>query len=569
MSLISGIGPVLSGVGSSDPLGGIASGIGSGVADLGLDAVDSWVLQGTEAALKSVAQLIGQATAPQLESSWFSGTYWQVAGLASLLTLPFLFAAAIQALLRGDLMLLARAAFMYLPVALLGVTLAAPLVMLLLSATDQMCSVVAGGGSAGGAQLLDQAAAAAATTSALDGSPFFAFVVGLIALAAALALTLELMIRAAAVYVVVLMLPLSFAALVWPARRIWAIRTVELLISLILSKFVIVAVLSLAGAAFGQDGSTSTLLTAMTLLLLSTFAPWALMRLLPFTEVAAAAAGGLRAELTHGVGQVATATALAEGGMELASMLRRSPQPDPSAGWDASGSDSWRPGSGGEDETYADDESPEGDGDGGPTGTSGSAGPAPSGDGDGGGASGPRGGGGPSERGGAEAGGSTGRDAARGTSDDVAHDGSGTTAGGAPVGGAVDEQPGTAPSGMNRGADSHPLGASGSGGSRQAHQSGSDSGGGAGSAGRSGRERPHGSEPLWQTENQTWTPMTLGPSAWTGLNTYDPEWPAPTPDPLDATPPDAPMPEPDTAGESDSSAAPLPADVPADQVEEQ
>lgn len=294
MSLISGIGPVLSGVGSSDPLGGIASGIGSGVADLGLDAVDSWVLHGTEAALQSVAQLIGQATAPQLESSWFSGTYWRVAGLASLLTLPFLFAAAIQALLRGDLMLLARAAFMYLPVALLGVALAAPLVTLMLSATDQMCSVVAGGGSAGGAQLLDQAAAAAATTSALDGSAFFAFVVGLIALAAALALTLELMIRAAAVYVVVLMLPLSFAALVWPARRIWAIRTVELLISLILSKFVIVAVLSLAGAAFGQDGNTSTLLTAMTLLLLSTFAPWALMRLLPFTELAAAASGNFQ-----------------------------------------------------------------------------------------------------------------------------------------------------------------------------------------------------------------------------------------------------------------------------------
>ena len=65
-----------------------------------------------------------------------------------------------------------------------------------------------------------------------------------------------MLIREAAVYVVVLMLPLAFAAFVWPARRIWAIRMVELLTALILSKFAVVAVLSLAGAAFGATGGT-------------------------------------------------------------------------------------------------------------------------------------------------------------------------------------------------------------------------------------------------------------------------------------------------------------------------
>ena len=59
--------------------------------------------------------------------------------------------------------------------------------------------------------------------------------------------------REAAVYVVVLMLPLAFAALVWPARRIWAVRAVELLVALILSKFAIVAVLSLGGAAISAS----------------------------------------------------------------------------------------------------------------------------------------------------------------------------------------------------------------------------------------------------------------------------------------------------------------------------
>jgi hypothetical protein len=128
-------------------------------------------------------------------------------------------------------------------------------------------------------------------------------------------LAVELLMRAAAVYVVVLMLPLAFAAFVWPARRVWATRTVELLVSLILSKFAIVAVLSLAAAAFSQGtGGIGQVLVAMTLLLLATFAPWALMRILPFAELAAGAAGLLRAETVgareradHSLGQVGLA----------------------------------------------------------------------------------------------------------------------------------------------------------------------------------------------------------------------------------------------------------------------
>jgi hypothetical protein len=108
--------------------------------------------------------------------------------------------------------------------------------------------------------------------------------------------------------VVVLMLPLAFAALVWPARRVWAARLVELLVSLVLSKFVIVAVLSLAASAFavGTPG-VGELLVAMSLILLSTFAPWALMRVLPFTELAAGAAGVLHSELSHAHGRASTA----------------------------------------------------------------------------------------------------------------------------------------------------------------------------------------------------------------------------------------------------------------------
>ena len=93
---------------------------------LGLAVVGNWVAGGAHAGLGLVAGVVGRTTRPQLRSTWFSATYWRVAAISALLTLPFLFAAAAQALLRADITLLLRAALGYLPLALLAVAVAAP-----------------------------------------------------------------------------------------------------------------------------------------------------------------------------------------------------------------------------------------------------------------------------------------------------------------------------------------------------------------------------------------------------------------------------------------------------------
>jgi hypothetical protein len=299
------------------------SGGAGALAGLGLQAVAGWVLSGVKAGLLETAHAIGVTTAPDLTSAWFSATYWRVAALASLLTVPFLCAAAVQALIRSDLALVTQAALVHLPSALLGVSVAAPVVMLLLSATDQLCAAVAGAGTGGGANFLVQSAAVAGDISTIDGSPFLAVVVGMFTAAAALALTIELLIREAAVYVVMLMLPLVFAGLVWPARRIWAKRLLELLVGLILSKFVIVAVLSLAGAAFGTGSSRpeSRLLTTLALVLLSTFAPWALLKLLPFAELGASVAGELSSSARRYVDPAQALLSAADPALEWAAGL--------------------------------------------------------------------------------------------------------------------------------------------------------------------------------------------------------------------------------------------------------
>jgi len=278
-------------------LGGGGGGISStATTALTLAAVVAWVVGGASYVLHETSHVLGATTSPQLTSTWFSATYWRVAGIAALLTLPFLFAAAVQALVRSDLSLLVRSALGYLPLALIAVGLAAPVTMLLLAASDELSAMVSSAAGDRSARFLDHAIGLLGSVSAVIDAPFVVLMIALVTIAGALSLWIELLIREAAVYVIVLMLPLAFAAFVWPARRIWAIRAVELLIALILSKFAIVAVLALGGAALTQSATHSVtgLLAGGVLLALSAFAPWALFRLIPFTELASGATAAVR-----------------------------------------------------------------------------------------------------------------------------------------------------------------------------------------------------------------------------------------------------------------------------------
>ncbi len=288
---------------------------------LGLVAIGAWVVGGAAAVLHGATAALGATTTPQLQTTWFSSTYWRMAAIAALLTLPFLFAATVQAALRSDVGLLVRAAFGYLPLAMLSIAIAAPVTTLLLAASDELCGLISSAASDSGTHLLQRVGILVGGLSIAARSPFLAFLIGLLMIAAAFALWIELLLREAAVYVVVLMLPLAFAALTWPARRIWAIRAVELLVALILSKFAIVAVLSLGGAAIaasvGHLGVTGVM-AGTVLIMLATMSPWALLRLVPLAEIATGAAGALRGEMRSAANSGNAAVGYAQSGADWA-----------------------------------------------------------------------------------------------------------------------------------------------------------------------------------------------------------------------------------------------------------
>jgi hypothetical protein len=110
-------------------------------------------------------------------------------------------------------------------------------------------------------------------------------------------LWLELIVRAAALAAAALFLPFALASLVWPAISHWCRRLAETIAALVLSKFVIASVISLAAGAIagglGTEGSNgggiAAVATGIALLLMAALAPFTLLKLVPAVEAGAIA----------------------------------------------------------------------------------------------------------------------------------------------------------------------------------------------------------------------------------------------------------------------------------------
>jgi hypothetical protein len=103
----------------------------------------------------------------------------------------------------------------------------------------------------------------------------------------------------------VLFLPISIAGVVWPATAHWFKRLVHILVAVVLSKFVIAAILSLAAsglAATGDEGGFGAVLSGGALLTLAAISPLALLRLVPVVEAGVVSSGSMRGGQTGATG---------------------------------------------------------------------------------------------------------------------------------------------------------------------------------------------------------------------------------------------------------------------------
>ena len=255
--------------------GAAASGIFSAFTS-SLSSCASWLI-------RHVIFLIQTAPPVNLGAEWFNQEEGLMATVMELLVLPLLMAASIGTVLRQDLRRLGRVWAVGLPVAILSGLGGSQLATLGVDATDGLCNLVLSKSSAPLGKATDM-------LGGVSGSPqFVQIAIFLLMIVATVLVWLELLVRTSAIYIAMFFAPLALAGYVWPATTAMARRVVELIVALILSKFVIVATLALGMTAMGQGTKVDDAVVGIGILLIAAFAPFVLLRLAPIAEMAAIA----------------------------------------------------------------------------------------------------------------------------------------------------------------------------------------------------------------------------------------------------------------------------------------
>lgn len=268
------------------------------------DGICRWVLGAVEFFVNGAIDFLRSSARPDVEAAWFAGAgspYATVRNIAAVLLLGFVFLGLIQGLLQADPAAMVRRVLGNLPVAVAGMVVTTAVVGRLLELTDALSDAVL---SSSDQQALHFLSGFGASVTGMT-SGFAAVLLGLLAVVAALLLWVELIVRSSLVYLLVAISPLGFAATLWPSARGFLRKTVEILLAVILSKFVIAIALAIGVAALGGAGSTGTgepapaaagaglgtLLVGGVLLGLAAFSPFLVLKLVPVAEGALLAQG--------------------------------------------------------------------------------------------------------------------------------------------------------------------------------------------------------------------------------------------------------------------------------------
>ena len=334
-----GVGLVTGGIGGGNPLSDACDSITDDAVDGAVDVasapveetlegirngifeqIGAWAAEGAAWLIGRATHLIDKTTSPKLTAKGFVEQYTEMAEIAVVLAAAMLLFAVLEGLAQGSLGMLARSAFVNLPLAFLGTSVAFVVVQLLIGATDGLSHAVASSTGQGGKRFFEEAMTSlsalgseggAAVANSSGDNPvegaigeasgafavplFVGFLAACVGAFAAFFVWIELLMRDAAIYAVALFMPLALAASIWPRWAGALRRTAELLVVLIASKFVIVAIISLAAGLLANNaGAVEQILAAAALMLLACFAPFVLLRLVPFAEGAMAAAYGRR-----------------------------------------------------------------------------------------------------------------------------------------------------------------------------------------------------------------------------------------------------------------------------------
>jgi hypothetical protein len=288
-------------------VGGLVGEAASAAGGTVMNALADWMIGAATQITVFVSRQMQQTSTPQLQSAWYEAQFQPMADLGAALGLLVAMIALASAAIRRSPEALA-ATLVGIVRAGVGTGLVIPLTMIGLAIAEGVSSAVL----TSSPHTFWATVAHAWGTHGFGGfgSSALATLIALVEVFAGVFVWLELIAAGAVIYVDVLFFAAALAAGIWPALGSWPGRLARLLLLFVILKPVALIVLSLAGGAAaaglsfggGVTGSVGTILAAIVIFALATFAPWALMYLLAADAESAHMAAGLRAATGAAVG---------------------------------------------------------------------------------------------------------------------------------------------------------------------------------------------------------------------------------------------------------------------------
>jgi hypothetical protein len=233
---------------AASPVPGAAPAPGQIPTDFGIGAMTHWVYNGGSWLGPKIYPLL---TAPSGSMDWFGPLYQHMVNIGFLLLLLFTVLGLGCAILQKDIGLLVKVPCWYGPISMFVTALAITFTQLLMKITDgfTLYMLQAGSGDNLSALLAHSAAllAAAGLGLVLAGpESFVAFLAGMALVGGLLLAALELVARQVAIYACLLFIPVTIVCLVWPPVVRIAKLMIEVIVGLIVLKFIVAAVIALA-----------------------------------------------------------------------------------------------------------------------------------------------------------------------------------------------------------------------------------------------------------------------------------------------------------------------------------
>lgn len=304
-----------------DFVGGGVSSVASAIADVMFTKVFEFVAGLIAAAVTKATELLVSVFDAftvkvgdngMLNGGLSSSLQLQMLALGAALLVLFFLIRIISALIGQQMGKVARELFFDLPFTVIGTAAAGVIGVLILRLTDEMAGALSGSF----AENLGAFAGQFFTVTALVEGGLFHVLFAVFYILGAIVVGLELIVRASLLTIVFVVAPVMMATRTWEGSRRYARRFIEVSLALMFAKPAAAMALALGAAQLADGGDATSpvqMMLGTTIVLLAAFMPFALFKLIPLVESAAAVQQGIKGapvRVAQTVAGFATAAAL-------------------------------------------------------------------------------------------------------------------------------------------------------------------------------------------------------------------------------------------------------------------